>query len=98
MRDLDLDLDFDTLLEDELLDLFKRERDLDLVDRETERDRDRLTLLQRDRDLLRVRERLDLLLVRDLVYFRGLERVLLDLKSKRIKNRIANFLKYIILS
>lgn len=98
MRDLDLDLDFDTLLEDELLDLFKRERDLDLVDRETERDRDRLTILQRDRDLLRVRERLDLLLVRDLVYFRGLERVLLDLKSKRIKNRIANFLKYIILS
>lgn len=69
------------LLEDELLDLFKRERDLDLVlDRETERDRDRLILLQRDRDLLRVRDRLERLLVRDLVYFRGLERVRLDLK------------------
>lgn len=64
------------LLEDELLDLFKRERDLDLVlDRETERDRDLLILLQCDRDLLRVRDRLERLLVRDLVYFRGLERV-----------------------
>lgn len=67
------------LLEDELLDLFKRERDLDLdLDRETERDRDLLILLQRD--LLRVRDRLERLLVRDLVYFRGLERVRLDLK------------------
>ena len=67
------------LLEDELFDLFKCERDLDL-ERESERDRDRLILLQRDRDLLRVRDRLERLLVRDLVYFRGLERVRLDLK------------------
>lgn len=70
------------LLEDTLLDLFKRERDLELVlDRNTEFDRDLLILLQRDRDLLRVRDRLERLLVLDLVNFRGLERALLDLRQ-----------------
>jgi len=82
---LERDLDFDTLLEDELLDFFKRDRDLvRVLDRDTERDRDLLILRQRERDLLRVRDRRERLLVRDLVYFRGLERVLLELRRKYV--------------
>lgn len=82
--DLDLDLDFETLLVEQLLDLFKRERDLEFVlDRETESDRDLLILL-RGRELLRVRDRLEWLLVLDLAYFRGLERALRDLARQNI--------------
>lgn len=51
-----------------------------------ERVLDRPILLQRD--LLRVRDRLDLLLVRDLMYFRGLERALLDLEQDTIQNTL----------